>query len=230
MQQSRRNFLLTSSGAALGSFIVTGLEAAEAQAPVSDSGLATGLPVPLRYASIPDFLSERQLAVHHQSHYGGALRGYLNLDKELQSTNTFSSDAIKSKSKGRTSKANSVVLHEVYFAHLTSAVTRPDGDLAAAIRQRFGSYDKWAADFIATGKSAAGWALLVYHPVSKKLYNVISDEHSMNVLWMASPLIALDTYEHAFYIDYENRKADYIEKFMQHIDWTVVQRLPSDTG
>ena len=64
-----------------------------------------------------------------------------------------------------------------------------------------------------------GWAMLVKHPVNGKLYNVVSDEHAMGVLWMAMPIIVIDTYEHAFYIDYQNRKADYVEKFMAHIDW-----------
>lgn len=75
------------------------------------------------------------------------------------------------------------------------------------------------ADFIASAKEAAGWAMLVKHPVNGKLYNVISDEHAMGVLWMAVPIVVIDTYEHAFYVDYQNRKAEYVEKFMSHIDW-----------
>ena len=61
--------------------------------------------------------------------------------------------------------------------------------------------------------------MLVKHPVNHKLYNVVSDEHAMGILWMAVPLVVIDTYEHAFYIDYENRKAEYVEKFIGHIDW-----------
>ena len=61
--------------------------------------------------------------------------------------------------------------------------------------------------------------MLVKHPVNGKLYNVVSDEHAMGVLWMAMPIVVIDTYEHAFYIDYQNRKAEYVEKFMSHIDW-----------
>jgi Fe-Mn family superoxide dismutase len=64
--------------------------------------------------------------------------------------------------------------------------------------------------------------MLVKYPVSGKLYNVVSDEHAMGVLWMAKPLVVIDTYEHAFYIDYQNRKADYVEKFLDHIDWNEV--------
>lgn len=79
-----------------------------------------------------------------------------------------------------------------------------------------------AADFIASAKAAAGWAMLARHSVNDELYNVVSDEHPMNVVWMAIPLVVTDTYEHAFYIDYQNRKADYVEKFVDHIDWAEV--------
>jgi superoxide dismutase, Fe-Mn family len=61
--------------------------------------------------------------------------------------------------------------------------------------------------------------MLVRHPVNGRLYNVVSDEHAMGVLRMAVPIVVIDTYEHAFYIDYQNRKAEYVEKFMAHIDW-----------
>jgi superoxide dismutase, Fe-Mn family len=84
---------------------------------------------------------------------------------------------------------------------------------------RFGSVDKWSGDFMQSAKAAAGWAILVQHPVNGRLYNVVSDEHASGPLWLAMPLIVIDVYEHAFYVDYQNRKPEYIEKFMQHIDW-----------
>ena len=83
---------------------------------------------------------------------------------------------------------------------------------------------KWSGDFVASAKAAAGWAMLVLHPVNGKLYNVVSDEHAMGPLWLAMPLVVIDVYEHAFYIDYQNKKADYIEKFMQHVDWAEADR------
>jgi Fe-Mn family superoxide dismutase len=71
----------------------------------------------------------------------------------------------------------------------------------------------------ASGKAAAGWAMLVVHPVNGRLYDAVSDEHAQGSLWLAAPLVVIDTYEHAFYIDYQNKKAEYVEKFLAHIDW-----------
>ena len=124
--------------------------------------------------------------------------------------------------RSRQRKGNSVVLHELYFDGLVPKMPDPKADVRADIEKRFGSLEKWSDDFQASAKAAAGWAMLTYHPVNGKLYNVVSDEHAHGPLWMATPLVVIDVYEHAFYIDYHNRKAEYVEKFIDHIDWAEV--------
>lgn len=224
---SRRNFLFASSGAVAGNMLVGGLaEAADHEThglDFSRSGLVTGNPKPLKHKSIPGFLSEEQISPHHTAHYGGALKGYTAADSRLeeaarsgQSEDAAAYGALK---RAVNSKGNSVVLHEMYFDGLSPQASDPAADVRTAIEKRFGSAEKWSTDFIASAKDAAGWAMLVKHPVNGKLYNVVSDEHAMGILWMASPLVVIDTYEHAFYIDYQNRKAEYVEKFIEHIDW-----------
>jgi len=224
---SRREFVFLSTGAGVGGLIVPGLaEAQDHQTPTIDfsqSGLVTGQPKALKHESIPGFLSAAQMAPHHTAHYGGALKGYTSADAKIEES-CKSGQPIDPAAYGAlkriiNSKGNSVVLHEMYFDGLTPEAPDPATDIRAAIEKRFGSIEKWTTDFVASAKEAAGWAMLVKHPVNGKLYNVVSDEHAMGILWMAVPLIVIDTYEHAFYIDYENRKAEYVEKFMEHIDW-----------
>jgi len=226
MQQfDRRQFLFASSGATAGSLIVPGLlDAAEADgADFSRSGLVTGKPKPLKHQEISGFLSAAQIAPHHTAHYGGALKAVIAADSKLEDAakggTAIDPAAFAHLKRLVNSRGNSVVLHEFYFDGLSPKESSPEKALRSAIEQRFGSTEKWAADFVASAKEAAGWAMLVKHPVNGKLYNVVSDEHAMGVLWMAAPLVVIDTYEHAFYIDYQNRKADYVEKFMSHIDW-----------
>ncbi len=225
---SRRNFLFASSGAAAGTMLVSGLPEAEAADGVnfSASGLVTGKPKPLRHKSIPGFLSAEQIAPHHTAHYGGALRGYSALDAKLERSikegTAIDASAYGAMQRARQSKGNSVILHELYFDGLAPKMPDPKADVRTAIQQRFGSLDKWSDDFQASAKAAAGWAMLTFHPVNGKLYNVVSDEHAQGPLWMAAPLIVIDVYEHAFYIDYHNRKTAYVEKFMGHIDWAEV--------
>ena len=221
----RRNFLLASTGAAAGTLVVTGLLEAAGPKPLdfSQSGLATGQPKPLKHKEIPGFLSAAQIAPHHTAHYGGALKAVVAADAKLEESTRSGTAADPAAfahlKRVINSRGNSVVLHEFYFDGLAPKTVDPRQDVRAAIEGRFGSLEKWSADFIASAKEAAGWAMLVKHPVNGKLYNVVSDEHAMGVLWMAMPIVVIDTYEHAFYIDYQNRKAEYIEKFMVHIDW-----------
>lgn len=222
----RRQFLFISSGAALGSFYVSGFAEAAEPSPLTNSALVTGVLKPLRNKVIPGFLSEKQLAVHHDAHYGGALKKYLQTDAQLHDGADISADTRAKLRSIRTSRANSVLLHEVYFDGMAAVPGgNPAGRMASAIKQRFGSHDKWLADFIATGSASAGWALLVRHPVNGRLYNVGSEEHAIGVLWMAAPLLAMDVYEHAYYIDYDNRKGAYIEKYMEYVDWEMAEGL-----
>lgn len=225
---SRRQFLFLSSGAAAGHILGTGFSEAEAEArpEFSQSGLVTGKPKPLKYQAIPGFLSAEQITPHYTAHYGGALRGHLANDAKLEAAaktgKPIDPAAYGALQRARTSKGNSVILHELYFDGMTAKPRDPKAEVRSAIEKRFGSLDRWADDFQSSAKAAAGWAILAIHSVNGKLYNVVSDEHSMGVLWMARPLVVIDVYEHAYYIDYHNRKAEYVTKFMDHIDWSVV--------
>ena len=230
----RRNFLFFSSGAALGNLLVPGAAAADepddraAAVDWSASGLVTGKTKQLKHKEIPGFLSAAQIAPHHAAHYGGALKAFMTIEAKFEdkfaagaALDSFAFDALQ---RTKSSRGNSVVLHELYFDGLSPAKAEPGGDLKQAIAKRFGSLDKWSDDFRASAKSAAGWAMLVRHPVNGRLYNVVSDEHAQGPLWLAMPLVVVDVYEHAFYIDYQNRKNDYVDKFMDHVDWNEANR------
>lgn len=235
-KSSRRNFLLTSSGALAGTIVSPSILKAEPQLKgkaetqnyFSQSGLVTGQKKPLKYESIPGFLSAEQVSPHFNAHYGGALKGHLAADDKLQTSITsgeeIDSNAYGSLQRARTTKGNSVLLHELYFDGMSSNPCELEPEVKNAIEKRFGSIGKWATDFQACAKASSGWALLAFHPVNGKLYNVVSDAHAIGVLWMGTPLIVIDMYEHAYYIDYKNKKTDYIDKFMQHIDCQEVNR------
>ncbi len=229
--QSRRNFFFASSGAAIGSLCAPGLVAAAADDDGYDfaaSGLATGAPKPLKHLAIPGFLSAEQMAPHHTAHYGGALKTFVSIDDQFEASfraaAAIDPQAFETMQRTKSSRGNSVVLHELYFDGLALKAPQPAEGIRAAIEKRFGSLARWQDDFIASAKAAAGWAILVHHPVNGRLYNVVSDEHAMGPLWMAMPLVAIDVYEHAFYVDYQNRKADYVERFINFIDWQEVDR------
>jgi Fe-Mn family superoxide dismutase len=227
---SRRQFFFASSGAAAGSLLVPGLAGAaeDEHLDFSSSGLVTASPKPLKLKAIPGFLSAEQIGPHHTAHYGGALKAFVGIDAKFEDSfqkgTAIDPAAFETMQRQKSSRGNSVVLHEMYFDGLALKAPDPAEDVRTAIEKRFGSLEKWTADFIASAKAAAGWAMLVLHPVNGKLYNVVSDEHAMGPLWLAMPLVVIDVYEHAFYIDYQNKKAEYVEKFVNFIDWAEANR------
>jgi Fe-Mn family superoxide dismutase len=226
----RRNFLFASSGAAAGSLVVPGFAEADEddKSPYAGSGLATGKPKPLRHKEVPGFLSAGQIAPHHTAHYGGALKAFVGVETQFEEHFTkgtaIDAAAFERLKQLQSSRGNSVILHELYFDGLALKATDPPEGIRKAVEKRFGSVDKWAADFAASAKAAAGWAMLVVHPVNGRLYNVVSDEHAQGPLWLTAPLVVIDTYEHAFYVDYQNKKAEYVEKFLKFADWAEADR------
>ncbi|MBI2195281.1 MAG: Fe-Mn family superoxide dismutase [Planctomycetes bacterium] len=119
---------------------------------------------------------------------------------------------------------NSVLLHELYFDGLTAKPADPQEDVRAALAKRFGSLDRWIEDFKATCVAAAGWGVLARDVVNAKLYNVASDLHDVGVIWLGQPVLVCDVYEHTFYVDYQNRKQEYVNKFVQFLDWNEINR------
>ena len=226
----RRHFFFASSGAAAGSLLVPGMSEADEgdKSPYAGSGLITGTPKPLRHKEVPGFLSAAQIAPHHSAHYGGALKAFAGIEQKFEDQFQKGMDidpaAFETLQRQKSSRGNSVVLHELYFDGLALKATDPPEGVKKAVEKRFGSLDKWAADFVASAKAAAGWAMLVAHPVNGRLYNVVSDEHAQGPLWLSVPLVVIDTYEHAFYVDYRNKKAEYIETFPKFIDWAEADK------
>jgi Fe-Mn family superoxide dismutase len=189
------------------------------------SALASGSLVPLRYEALPGFLSKEQIGLHHAKHYGGALKALTAIEERAYSAEGVK-DAAARRELGRvqSEKANSVLLHELYFAGMTPNAADPGEDLRTALAKRFGTLDRWRADLEACALAANGWAMLAFHPVNGRLYHVVSDAHDIGPLWLARPLLLVDMYEHAYYVDYKNDKAAYVKAWFGHLDWPEAQR------
>ena len=112
--------------------------------------------------------------------------------------------------------------HELYFEHLGGPGGEPDGAIAALIKRDFGSFAAWSADLKATGLAARGWAWTAYDWDEGRLFNYIGDAQNTFPVWNATPLVALDVYEHAYFLDFQTDRASYIEAFFNNLDWDVV--------
>jgi superoxide dismutase, Fe-Mn family len=112
--------------------------------------------------------------------------------------------------------------HELYFEHLGGDGGDPDGAFGQLVDRDFGSVSAWRADLKATGMAARGWAWTAYDWDEGKLFNYIGDTQNTYPIWNATPLVALDVYEHAYFLDYQTDRASYIDAFFANLDWTTV--------
>ncbi len=220
---SRREFMAMSAAVP---FLAPELGAA--QESNGGSALVTGKIKALKYEELKGFLSKEQLTPHHQAHYGGALKSLLQIETEMEGADRSKANAnysaIREMKKEEVHAMNSVILHELYFDGMAGTGGDPGEAAQDALKKRFGSVDKWVEDFKAAAVSARGWAILALHPVSGKLYNFVSDVHDVGIPVLGIPLVVIDCYEHAFYVDYKNKKGDYVGAYPKHIDWAEVDR------
>ena len=114
--------------------------------------------------------------------------------------------------------------HELYFGHLGGKGGEPEGRVAELIERCFGSFGAWKADLKATGIAARGWAWLAYDRDWDYVFNYAGDAQNTFPIWNAVPILGLDVYEHAYYLDYQTARAKYIDAFFEVIDWHVVAR------
>lgn len=117
-------------------------------------------------------------------------------------------------------------LHEYYFENLKGN-GQPDSNslIHQKIEKDFFSFDRWRRDFIATGAMrGVGWAILFYDVHGDRLVNDWITLHQDNVLAGVQPLLVMDVWEHAFYLDYQTERPKYLDAFMQNVNWEVVAR------
>lgn len=112
--------------------------------------------------------------------------------------------------------------HEIYFEHLGAEGGDPEDAVGALIERDFGSAEAWRADLKATGMAARGWAWTAYDWDEGRLFNYVGDAQNTFPVWNATPLVALDVYEHAYFLDYQTDRGTYIDAFLRNLDWGVV--------
>jgi Fe-Mn family superoxide dismutase len=192
------------------------------------SALAGGKLKALKYEEVKGFLSKDQVSIHHSAHYGGAVKSLATIEAELETADRAKANAnwadVRELKREQVHAMNSVVMHELYFDGIAASPVDPTEPSLDALKKRFGSLDKWVDDFKAAAVCARGWAMLVHQPVNGRLYNIVTDVHDVGPMVFGVPIVVIDCYEHAFYVDYRNKKGDYVSAYPKFIDWTEVER------
>ena len=164
-----------------------------------------------------------------EAHYK-LYQGYVNKRNEvlgklagvdLGSANQVYSD-LRSLKVDLTFALGGIKNHELYFEHLGGPGGDPSGVFATVVKRDFGSIDAWRTDLKATGLAGRGWAWTAYDWDEGRLFNYIGDAQNTFPVWNATPLVALDVYEHAYFIDFGTDRGAYIDAFFNNLDFDVV--------
>jgi len=176
---------------------------------------------PLKYSTL-DGLSEKQLAQHHDVLYAGYVKKTNEIRKALETVDKSSTNAtfsmLRELKVEETFAVNGVKLHEAYFDNL-GGKNEAAGIVAQWIKEDFGSLEAWAEEFKAEGIASRGWVILAMDLEEGRLHNFVSDIHNQGGIWGAVPVLVLDVYEHAYFIDYATNRKDYIGAFFKNIKW-----------
>ncbi|MGD0199278.1 MAG: superoxide dismutase [Bryobacteraceae bacterium] len=112
--------------------------------------------------------------------------------------------------------------HEIYFGHLGGKGGEPPAEIKRQLEKDFGSVEKWLADLKATGMASRGWAFTAWDRDWGYLFNYAGDSQNTFPVWNATPIVALDVYEHAYYLDYGTARAAYIDTFFKNLSWEAI--------
>ena len=172
-------------------------------------------------------ISEKTISIHHDKLYAGYVVKWQEIQDKLQVVDKSSANAsfsdLRELKVEESFTANAIVLHEAYFDILGGEGKR-EGEIIQAIEKDFGSFEKWLAEFKALGLCSRGWTILGYDFNDGKLRNFLLDAHNLYGVFGASPVLVMDMYEHAYFIDFGSDKKAYIEAFFQNLNWEIINK------
>ena len=174
--------------------------------------------------SISGTIMELHHSKHHQTYVTGANTALTQLAEARESGNFASVNKLE---KDLAFNLGGHINHSIFWTNMSpDGGDKPTGELAAAIDDQFGSFDAFAAQFTAVGLGVqgSGWAVLAYDSIGKKLAIFQLFDQQGNVPLGLVPLLMLDVWEHAYYLDYKNVRADYIKAFWNVVNWAEVQK------
>jgi superoxide dismutase, Fe-Mn family len=184
--------------------------------------------LPYDYSALEPSISGRIMELHHSKHHQayvtGANTALAQLAEARDSDNLANVNKLE---KDLAFNLGGHVNHSIFWTNLSpDGGDKPTGELAAAIDDQFGSFDKFQAHFTATalGVQGSGWAVLAWDSIGQRLIIVQFFDQQGNLPAGIVPVLMLDVWEHAYYLDYQNVRADYVKAFWNIANWDNAQQ------
>jgi Fe-Mn family superoxide dismutase len=182
--------------------------------------------LPYDYSALEPHYSAEILELHHDKHHKAYVDGAnTTLEKLDQARSSDDFGAINQLQKNLAFHLSGHVLHSMFWENLApDAGGKPEGDLAAAIDEGFGTFEGFRNQLTeaAMNVQGSGWGALTREPLGQRLIVEQVYDHQSNVGQGAPPLLVLDMWEHAYYLQYKNVKADWVKAFWEIVNWPDV--------
>ena len=184
--------------------------------------------LPYDYGALEPFISGQIMELHHSKHHAAYVTGANTaLEQMAEAREKDSFGTINLLEKNLAFHLGGHINHSVFWPNMSpDGGDKPDGELGAAIDEYFGSFDGFRAHFEANANAiqGSGWSMLVWDSLGQRL-NIVQLYYQQSNLPLAQiPIVLLDMWEHAFYLDYVNVKADYVKAFWNIVNWADVAR------
>jgi len=185
--------------------------------------------LPYDYNSLIPHMSEEQLRIHHTKHHQAYVNGGNSVLERLDKARKENAEVdIKATLKELSWNIGGHVLHSLFWNNLAPAGKggggKPTGALNEAVNKEFGSFERFRKEFTQAASSVegSGWAALSLDRLTRRLLIMQIEKHNTNVYPTLKILMVLDVFEHAYYIDYKNDRAKFIEAFWNIVNWSEV--------
>ncbi|MEM2144652.1 MAG: superoxide dismutase [Candidatus Jordarchaeaceae archaeon] len=182
------------------------------------------------YGDLAPYISEEQLRVHYSIHHQAYVNGANAILKKMDDARKTNLEIdVKATLKELTWNVGGHILHSLFWRNLappSKGGGKPEGKLFIIIENEFGSYERFRKEFTqaAISVEGSGWAALTVCKETGRLMIVQIEKHNVNLYPTFPILMILDLFEHAYYIDYKNKRADFVEAFWNIINWNEVYK------
>jgi len=187
------------------------------------------------YKDLEPFISEEQLRLHHEKHHAAYVTGANGVLERIEKARKEKADIdMKATLKELSFHIGGHVLHTLFWGNLApkgKAADKPAGLLATAIEKEFGSLEQFKKEFTQAAVSAegSGWAALSHCTLTNRPVIMQIEKHNVNVYPGLRILLVLDVWEHAYYLDYKNLRAKFVEAFWNIVNWDEANRRFEDS-
>ncbi|MCM3093091.1 MULTISPECIES: superoxide dismutase [unclassified Cytobacillus] len=184
-------------------------------------------PLPYDYSALEPHISGEIMRLHHDKHHQSYVDGLNKAEVMLQNArNNNDYSLVKHWSRELAFHGSGHYLHTIFWNNMSpKGGGRPAGALLKEMNKYFGSFEKFKNHFTEAAKQVegVGWAILVWSPRARRLEILQSERHMLLTQWDTIPLLVLDVWEHAYYLQYKNNRGDYIKNWWNIINWKNVE-------